>query len=53
MICGVGRDGQTVATLKSDGNGYARINNLPKGFCQVVETEAASGYMKDEQVHEV
>ena len=49
----VRRDGQTIATLKSDVNGYARINNLPKGFFQVVETEAASGYLKDEQVHEV
>lgn len=49
----VRRDGQTLATLKSDVNGYARINNLPKGFFQVVETEAASGYLKDEQVHEV
>lgn len=49
----VRRDGQTIATLKTDVNGYARINNLPKGFYQVVETEAASGYLKDEQVHEV
>ena len=49
----VRRDGQTIATLKTDVNGYARINNLPKGFYQVVEIEAASGYLKDEQVHEV
>lgn len=49
----VRRDGQTLATLKTDVNGYARLTNLPKGFYQVIETEPPQGYLKDEQVHEV
>ena len=49
----VRHDGQTLATLKTDVNGYARLTNLPKGFYQVIETEPPQGYLKDEQVHEV
>ena len=49
----VRRDGQTLAILKTDVNGYARLTNLPKGFYQVIETEPPQGYLKDEQVHEV
>ena len=49
----VRRDGQTLATLKTDVNGYARLTNLPKGFYQVVEVEPPQGYLRDEQVHEV
>lgn len=49
----VRRDGQTLATLKTDVNGYARLTNLPKGFYQVIETEPPQGYLRDEQVHEV
>lgn len=49
----VRHDGQTLATLKTDVNGYARLTNLPKGFYQVIEVEPPQGYLKDEQVHEV
>lgn len=49
----VRRDGQTLATLKTDVNGYAQLTNLPKGFYQVIETEPPQGYLKDKQVHEV
>lgn len=47
------RDGQVLATLKTDINGSAEMNNLTKGFYQVVEVEAPAGYLKDDQVHEV
>lgn len=47
------RDGQVLATLKTDINGSAEMNNLTKGFYQVVEVEPPAGYLKDDQVHEV
>ena len=47
------RDGQVLATVKTDVNGNAGLYDLPKGFYQVVETEPPQGYLKDEQVHEV
>ena len=47
------RDGQVLATLKTDVNGVAEIKDLTKGFYQVVETEPPAGYLKDNQVHEV
>lgn len=47
------RDGQVLATLKTDINGSAGLYDLPKGFYQVVETEPPQGYLRDEQVHEV
>lgn len=49
----VRKDGQVLATLKTDVNGYAKIEDLSKGFYQVVEVEAPSGYLLDEKVHEV
>lgn len=49
----VRKDGQVLATLKTNVNGYATIDNLTKGFYQVVETAAPAGYLLDEQVHEV
>ena len=47
------RDGQVLATVKTDVNGNAGLYDLPKGFYQVVETEPPQGYLRDEQVHEV
>ena len=47
------RDGQVLATVKTDINGNAGLYDLPKGFYQVVETEPPQGYLRDEQVHEV
>lgn len=47
------RDGQVLATVKTDVNGNAGLYDLPKGFYQVVETEPPHGYLRDEQVHEV
>lgn len=47
------RDGQTLQTVKTDVNGYAKVYNLPKGFYQVVEVEPPQGYLKDEVEHEV
>ena len=47
------RDGQVLATLKTDVNGVAEMKDLTKGFYQVVEVEAPAGYLKDDQVHEV
>ena len=47
------RDGQVLATVKTDVNGNAGLYDLPKGFYQVVETEPPAGYLKDNQVHEV
>ena len=49
----VRRDGQVLATVKTDVNGNAGLYDLPKGFYQVVETEPPQGYLRDEQVHEV
>lgn len=49
----VRKDGQVLATLKTDVNGYAKIEDLSKGFYQVVEVEAPQGYLLDEKVHEV
>ncbi len=39
----VRKDGQVLATLKTDVNGYAKIEDLSKGFYQVVEVEAPAG----------
>lgn len=47
------RDGQVLATVKTDVNGNAGLYDLPKGFYQVVEVEPPQGYLRDEQVHEV
>lgn len=47
------RDGQVLATVKTNVNGNAGLYDLPKGFYQVVETEPPQGYLRDEQVHEV
>ena len=47
------RDGQVLATVKTDVNGNAGLYDLPKGFYQVVETEPPQNYLRDEQVHEV
>ena len=47
------RDGQVLATLKTDVNGVAEMKDLTKGFYQVVEVDAPAGYLKDDQVHEV
>ena len=47
------RDGQVLATVKTDVNGNAGLYDLPKGFYQVVETEPPQSYLRDEQVHEV
>ena len=47
------RDGQVLATVKTDVNGNAGLYDLPKGFYQVVETEPPQGYLRDEHVHEV
>ena len=47
------RDGQVLATVKTDVNGNAGLYDLPKGFYQIVETEPPQGYLRDEQVHEV
>lgn len=47
------RDGQVLATLKTDVNGVAEMKDLTKGFYQVVEVEAPAGYLKDDKVHEV
>lgn len=46
----VRKDGQVLATLKTDVNGYAKIEDLSKGFYQVVEVEAPQGYLLDERV---
>lgn len=47
------RNGQVLATVKTNVNGNAGLYDLPKGFYQVVETEPPQGYLRDEQVHEV
>lgn len=47
------RDGQVLATVKTNVNGNDGLYDLPKGFYQVVETEPPQGYLRDEQVHEV
>lgn len=49
----VRRDGQVLATVKTDVNGNAGLYDLPKGFYQVVEVEPPQNYLRDEQVHEV
>ena len=47
------RNGQVLATVKTNVNGNAGLYDLPKGFYQVVENEPPQGYLRDEQVHEV